>query len=170
MSRPAVLFLVLLLMPFVHVAAETRLSSLDSQSHALSEYLGRGQWVILNVWSPWCPPCRQELPGLVDFHRGHKDKDAIVLGVAIDFPSFGYPDHDKVQGFVSHYVIDIPVLLADSSQVATITGQSLGLIPVSFIYAPDGRLVARWNGIINTEAIDRIMQDPSAAFAVYGGG
>lgn len=162
-------FLLVLLLPPWSLAAETELTGLDQQSHRLSEYIGKGQWVVLNVWSPWCPPCRQELPGLVDFHHAHRDRDAMVLGVAIDFPSFGYPDPDKVQGFVSHYFIDLPVLLADSTRVAELTGQSLSLIPVSFIYAPDGRLVARWNGMINRAAIDRIMRDPKARFAVYGG-
>ena len=169
MPRLLLLLLSVLLLPTGVLAAEMELSGLDRQSHRLSEYVGKGRWVVLNVWSPWCPPCRQELPGLVDFHHGHRDSDAMVLGVAIDFPSFGYPDRDKVQGFVSRYRIDLPVLLADSSQVAEMTGQSLSLIPVSFIYAPDGRLVARWNGMINSTAIDRIMQDPKAGFAVYGG-
>jgi len=162
------LLLCFLAMPAMVQAGDAGLNGLDQRPHQLSEYIGQGQWVILNVWSPWCPPCRKELPGLVDFHHNHRDKDAMVLGVAIDFPSFSYPDRDKVQDFVTNYVIDLPVLLADSTRVAEVTGQSLNLIPVSFIYAPDGRLVARWNGMIDGVGISRIMRDPEAAFAVYG--
>ncbi len=169
MSRLSPLLLSLLLLPVVSLAAETGLSGLDRRTHQLPEYVGKGKWVVLNVWSPWCPPCRQELPGLVDFHHEHRDRDAVVLGVAIDYPSFAYPDRGKVEDFVNQYVIDLPVWLADSSQVAKLTGQALDLIPVSFIYAPDGRLVARWNGVISGAAIERIMRAPRSGFTVYGG-
>ncbi len=42
----------------------------------------RGQVVLLNFWATWCPPCVQEMPGLVELH--HDRPDLAILAVSID--------------------------------------------------------------------------------------
>ena len=41
----------------------------------------RGKTVVVNVWATWCPPCRQETPGLLAAHKALAGKDVVFLGV-----------------------------------------------------------------------------------------
>jgi len=77
--------IIICLIPFEGVNAslpyDISLDSIDDSKHKLSEYIGHGQWVVLNIWGTRCPPCRVEMPELVRFHDEHKNNDGIVIGV-----------------------------------------------------------------------------------------
>jgi len=83
------------------------LAGLDGKDHHLGEYIGQGKWVLLNVWGPRCPPCLEEIPELVSFHEAHVGEDAMVVGMALDFPSFGYARRDEVARFEELWIAEI---------------------------------------------------------------
>ncbi len=41
----------------------------------------KGKVVILNFWATWCPPCREEVPELVQLQANYKDK-LLVIGAS----------------------------------------------------------------------------------------
>jgi thiol-disulfide isomerase/thioredoxin len=130
------------------------LEGLDGGNHKISKYIGHGQWVVLNIWGTRCPPCRDEIPELVNFHDEYKSKDGIVLGIAIDFPSYGYAKKDEVIAFSDDYLIDFPNLLSD----ATVT-EKLGLgrlegLPTTFIFDPEGKVVGTQVGGITKKILE----------------
>ena len=64
-------------------APDVSATDINGETVKLSAY--RGHVVVLNFWATWCPPCREETPGmlkLADALAG--DKDVTVLGVAND--------------------------------------------------------------------------------------
>jgi len=133
---------------------DVTLKGLDGKNHHLSEYIGKGKWVVLNVWGPNCPPCVEEMPELQNFHDAHKDKDAIVLGMALDYPSFGYAKEDEVRQFVDDYFITFPILLGDAEVVARFGGGPLQGTPTSLVYTGEGKLVAVQVGAVTQKIIE----------------
>ena len=134
------------------------LPDLSGALHSLDEYIGQGRWVVLNIWGPGCPPCREEMPELVSFHEDHRDRDAIVLGVAVDFPSLGPAKRDQVAIFVDDHFISFPVLLGEGKIVPAFGGGPLQGVPTSLIFEPGGTLVARQVGTVTQELIESFMR------------
>ncbi len=157
MPAVAIVFLGLLLSnlsPAFAQVPDVSLQGLDGRAHHLSEYIGRGKWVIVNIWGPRCPPCRGEMPILNDFHEQHRQTDAIVLGMALDFPSFGYAREDEVRAFVDDYFISFPILLGDQEIASLIGGKTLSAVPTTYFFHPDGKLTARWKGTVTENELE----------------
>lgn len=130
------------------------LEGLDDQKHNLNEYIGKGKWTALNVWGTRCPPCLEEMPELIHFHDDNKDSKAIVVGVAIDFPSYGYAKKSEVIEFVDEHLIDFPVLLSDASISIKIGAGRLRGLPTTYLYTPKGELVAMQLGGITRSLLE----------------
>lgn len=139
------------------VSLDVSLKSIDGNSHKLSDYIGHGKWVVLNIWGTRCPPCREEMPGLVRFHDEHKDSDAIVVGIAIDFPSYGYAKKQEVISFSEDFFIDFPLLLSDSSITENLGLGRLEALPSTYLFNPDGKLVGMQVGAITQEILENFI-------------
>jgi thiol-disulfide isomerase/thioredoxin len=51
---------------------------------ALSDYAGKGKYVLLDFWASWCPPCREEMPNLVNLYKEYKGKNFEIVGYSLD--------------------------------------------------------------------------------------
>ena len=47
------------------------------------EYVGKGKYVLLDMWASWCAPCKAEIPNLRELHNTYKDKGLTVLGLFV---------------------------------------------------------------------------------------
>ena len=133
------------------------LKNLQGGQQKLSEYLGQGKWVLFNIWGPKCPPCLEEVAELVSIHEDHKDKDAMVVSLALDFPSFKYAKEDEVAAFVDDYFINFPVLLGDAGLAERVTGERLLGTPTTYLYDPEGKLAAVRVGTVTQEMIEQFI-------------
>lgn len=48
-----------------------------------SDYVGKGTYVLVDFWSPWCGPCRREIPNIQKVYNEYKDKGLEVLSIAV---------------------------------------------------------------------------------------
>lgn len=129
----------------------------------LDQYIGQGKWVVLNIWGPGCPPCREEMPDLVRFHDKHVEHDAMVVGIAIDFPGYGYADKTKVIEFAEEYLIDFPLLLSDASISERLGLGMLQGLPTTYIYSPEGEVVGMQVGAITEKILDNFLRKKQRA-------
>lgn len=137
------------------------LKGLDGKSHSADEYIGKGKWVLVNIWGPRCPPCVDEMAELQNFHDDHKNKDAIVLGIALDFPGFGPAIEKEVRDFTENYFISFPVLLGDANSITLLGGGLLKGTPTSLIYSPEGKLEAIRLGTVTQQLIEEYLLENS---------
>lgn len=105
--------------PVDEVAGE----SLGGEQVSLADL--RGQIVVVNVWGSWCPPCREEAPGLVAAAEELADRDVVFLGINVRDPS-----QDQALAFERTYDV-----------------------PYDSLYDPDGSLLLAFRGTIPPQAI-----------------
>ena len=53
------------------------------QEVKFSDYVGKGTYVLVDFWSPWCGPCRREIPNIQQVYEQYKDKGLQVLSLAV---------------------------------------------------------------------------------------
>ena len=53
------------------------------QEVKFSDYVGKGTYVLIDFWSPWCGPCRREIPNIQTVYAQYKDKGLQVLSLAV---------------------------------------------------------------------------------------
>ena len=124
------------------------MTDMDGKSHSLSKY--KGKWVLVNFWATWCPPCLEEIPDLVELHESKKN-NIVVLGVALD-----YRNAQQVKDFADGLLVSYPVILGNrklASQIGPVNG-----LPTTYLYNPQGRLVAHQTGAITREAVESFIR------------
>lgn len=43
----------------------------------------RGRVVMINLWTSWCPPCREEMPAIQKVYDDYQDQGLVVLAVNV---------------------------------------------------------------------------------------
>lgn len=75
------LVVTLLLLAAMLAAPDFTLKNLEGRDVSLRQH--RGRVVLVNYWATWCPPCRTEIPWLMEL-QGRFRTQLVVLGVAMD--------------------------------------------------------------------------------------
>jgi thiol-disulfide isomerase/thioredoxin len=75
---------------------------LDSETDiSLASLRGKPVWV--NFMATWCPPCRDELPRMVDFATRYEDEGLVVISVDVE------EDPDVVGPYMTSVGVTFPV-------------------------------------------------------------
>lgn len=134
------------------------LEDLDGQQQALKKYIAKGKWLVLNIWAPQCLPCREEMPELQKFHDQHKDRDAIVVGLAVSFPDLGRAKTDDVQLFVTQNNIRFPILLGDQNSLSLPYDSRIVGLPTTILFNPKGEMMAAKLGRVSQKMIEEFIE------------
>lgn len=55
---------------------------LKGETYSFYEYT-KGKNVLFNIWGTWCPPCRKEIPDLVEISK-EKQAEWLIIGLALE--------------------------------------------------------------------------------------
>ena len=108
---------------------------IETAAGAFDDYIGKGQYVLVDFWASWCGPCMQESPNVVKVAETYRDKGLVVLGVLVNDRIEDSKTAMRKLGMKYDQVID-----PENVQVKKfgITG-----IPHLILFGPDGQIVRR---------------------------
>jgi carboxyl-terminal processing protease len=125
----------------------------DGKTTRLSDYVGRGQYVLVDFWASWCAPCRHEIPVLITAYGKYKDKGLIVLGVAVNEK----PQYSLL--FAKQMKIPYSLML-NAQQNSIEDAYGFTGIPHTILFAPDGTILARGlRGVDIDKKLEEIFPD-----------
>ena len=116
--------------PFIDFSVEYK-----GKTVRLSDYVGRGQYVLADFWASWCGPCKQQIPELTALHQQYKDKELILLGIAVR------DKEENTEKAIDDLGIPYPQIINAQDIPASLYG--VDAIPHTILFAPDGIIIAR---------------------------
>ncbi len=147
--------------------AAAGLKDLHGREQALSDYTGKGKWLVVMFWASDCHVCNAEAHEYERFHQAHRERNATVLGISLD----GDGKRADAEKFVRRHDLSFPNLIGEPEDVAylygTLTGAPLLGTPAFLVYGPEGRLLARQAGAVPTELLEEFIRRESAAARLH---
>jgi peroxiredoxin len=127
-------------------APDFALKDLSGKTAQVADY--RGKVLLINFWATWCPPCRAEMPDLVEWQKQHEARGLQIIGVT-------YPPHkiNTVRRVAERLNINYPILLG-SLRVAADYGVE-EVLPVTVIVDREGNIRDRILGIMDDEEFEQ---------------
>lgn len=117
----------------------------------LSDYVGKGKYVLVDFWASWCGPCKREIPYLIHVYEEYKGDKFEVLGVA----TWDKPEDTKKA--IEQLGIPYPQML--NAQKAGSDAYGISGIPQIILFGPDGKILKRnLRGEGIAEAVKEVLQ------------
>ena len=124
----------------------------DGTDVRLSDYVGKGKYILLDHWASWCGPCKAEMPSIKKTWEAFAGERFDVVSIAVS---------DKREDTMAALErVDMPWhQILDAQKIPSET-YGINAIPHLILFAPDGTILKR--GIRGEEiyrAVEEALQD-----------
>jgi thiol-disulfide isomerase/thioredoxin len=133
--------------PVIHFVKNPEVAPPIQAMDLLGKPVNKDNWggkvVLVNFWATWCPPCREEIPELLELQKEFKDKLEIVGISEDDDPPASVVKFARQKGMTYPIVMATPELIAEYGGVPA--------LPTSFLIDTQGRVVQKHSGLYPIE-------------------
>jgi thiol-disulfide isomerase/thioredoxin len=129
--------------------------ALGANSTTFHQVLAQGKPVVLNFWAGQCPPCREEMPDLQDFHSEYSDR-VLLFGVDVGpFTLLGTPEDGKA--LLDE--LEITYAAGSTEDGGVIRAYGVQGMPSTIFIKPDGEIHRKWIGLISEDKLEELAED-----------
>ena len=102
----------------------------DIQGNPVSLSDLKGKTVLLDFWTSWCPPCREDAPALDKLYAKYGSKNLAIIGISVD------EDRGSVENFLKEHPHKFPIVLSSENEMPR--PYEIDEFPTYMVIAPDG--------------------------------
>ena len=118
-------------MPYIDITG----TDAEGKRIALSDFIGKGNYVLMDIWASWCGPCKGEIPNLARLHNQYKDKGLTVIGI------FVWDKQENLKKAMDSEGIIWPQILDKENKSIQMYG--IDGIPHIILFSPNGTILKR---------------------------
>ena len=122
---------------------------------------------LINLWATWCGPCVAEFPELVTIMHLYRDRGLELVTISADDPS----RKDKALSFLKGKQASGPNYLYTGddkyTMIEAVDPKWDGALPYTMLVDPDGKIIYGKQGIIDPEALKKIIWDDPTMGRIY---
>lgn len=119
--------------PFI----DFKMPDVNGSVRSLSDFVGKGNYVLVDFWASWCGPCRAEMPHVKELYAKYKAKGFDIVGVSLDNDKAAWTAAIKKLDLPWHHISDLQGWKSQGAQLYGIRS-----IPATLLVGPDGKIVA----------------------------
>ena len=95
-----------------------------------------GKVVLIDFWATWCPPCRGEVPNVVEAYKKFHDKGFEIIGISLDKNKEALVEFTKKNGMIWPQYFD-----GKGWENAISKKNGIDSIPAMWLLDKEGRVV-----------------------------
>lgn len=136
--------------PDAEAGAHYPLFDLQGRERTLAEW--QGNWVVVNFWASWCPPCVDEIPLLIDAHKKYGPQGLKTVGVAVDSQA-------NAASFYVGLGMNYPTLQGEDAglRVMELYGNATGSLPYTLLLDPSGAVRSKHLGLLTARSLEKLL-------------
>ncbi len=116
---------------------DLEMNDVNGKPHKLSEWAGKGNYVLVDFWASWCGPCRAEMPNVVESYNKYHAKGYEVVDVSFDNKLDAWKGAIEKLGLKWPHISDLKGWECAASSIYGIQG-----IPSNILLDGTGKIVA----------------------------